>query len=182
MNYFKRMNNIYISSFDEEGTTKWGLFFDDLRGNRQKHTENFKRLAYSSEAEAKEKLGAIERERVREDRAASFSLEEAKAFAGRFKWKYATTYAKTAPHEYLVKSWLSEDDKLLYERFVKTIKEKAVVGFFYEHKNNYLILGDYYYWFMYTPDNMAVDLINRTTTNYLEYLDGAYHYKPQGEK
>lgn len=28
------------------------------------------------------------------------------------------------------------------------------------------------------PDNMAVDLINRTTTDYLEFRDGAYYYKP----
>ncbi|SCX09612.1 hypothetical protein SAMN02910339_01368 [Lachnospiraceae bacterium YSD2013] len=176
------MSNIYISSFDEDSLRKWGLFYDDIRGNRQKLTENFKHLAFDTEQEAKKRLKDIEQERTREDNAVAFPLEEAKAFAERFKWKYATTYAKTAPHEYLVKSWLSEDDKLLYEHFVKTIKEKAVVGFFYEHKNNYLILGDYYYWFMYTPDNMAVDLINRTTTNYLEYRDGAYHYKPQGEK
>ena len=27
------------------------------------------------------------------------------------------------------------------------------------------------------PDNMAVDLINWTTTDYLEFRDGAYHYK-----
>ncbi len=176
------MSNIYISSFDAGHFRKWGLFYDDLRGNRQKLTENFKHLTFDTEQEAKERLKEIEQERVREDSAVAFPAEEAKAFAEQFKWKYATTYAKTAPHEYLVKSWLSEDDKLRYERFVKTIKAKAVVGFFYEHKNNYLILGDYYYWFMYTPDNMAVDLINRTTTNYLEYRDGAYHYKPQGEK
>ena len=28
------------------------------------------------------------------------------------------------------------------------------------------------------PDNMAVDLINRTTTDYPEFRDGAYYYKP----
>lgn len=27
------------------------------------------------------------------------------------------------------------------------------------------------------PENMAVDLINRTSTDYLEYRDGAYYYK-----
>ncbi|MBR2523898.1 MAG: DUF1653 domain-containing protein [Clostridiales bacterium] len=29
---------------------------------------------------------------------------------------------------------------------------------------------------------MAVDLINRTTTDYLEYRDGAYHYNPNKKK
>jgi len=30
-------------------------------------------------------------------------------------------------------------------------------------------------------ENMAVDLINRTTTDYLEYRDGAYYYKQKEE-
>ena len=40
-------------------------------------------------------------------------------------------------------------------------------------------LGDHYYWYMLDcyPENLAVDLINRTTTDYLEYRDGAYYYK-----
>ena len=46
-------------------------------------------------------------ERDNEDSAVAFTKNEAKAFAGRHDWKYATTYAKTAPHEYLVKRWLS---------------------------------------------------------------------------
>ena len=32
------------------------------------------------------------------------------------------------------------------------------------------------------PENMAVDLINRTTTDYLELRDGVYHYKPKNEE
>ena len=56
------------------------------------------------------------------------------------------------------------------------------MGYFYGHKNNYLILGDHYYWYMidYYPENLAVDLINRTTTDFLEYRDGAYYYKEKG--
>ncbi len=49
-----------------------------------------------------------------------------------------------------------------------------LVGYFYGHKNDYLILGKHYYWFIPLPDNLAVDLINRTTTDNLEYRDGAY--------
>ena len=33
------------------------------------------------------------------------------------------------------------------------------------------------YNFIYAGENLAVDLINRTTTDYLEYRDGAYYYK-----
>lgn len=104
-------------------------------------------------------------------------MEEAQIFVESHRWKFATTYAKTAPHEYLVKSWLSEEDKQRYERFVAAMKKNSVVGYFYGHKNDYFILGNHYYWFMGQHDNMAVDLINRTTINYLEFRDGAYYYK-----
>lgn len=116
-----------------------------------------------------------EREKVVEP----FSVEEAKQFAENHNWKFATTYAKTAPHEYLVKYWLSEEDKVLFERFIQLIRTDSVVGYFYGHKNNYLILNDHYYWYMDCyPNNMGVDLINRTTIDYLEFRNGAYYYKP----
>ena len=84
-------------------------------------TEDFKQLVFDTEADAKAKLGAIEEERQSEDAAEAFSLEEAKSFAESHRWKFATTYANTAPHEYLVKKWLSEEGRLLFERLVQTI-------------------------------------------------------------
>ena len=166
-----------MSSCENNGIIGWGLFYEDSKGIQQL-TEDFKKLTFQTEEEARRKLEVLEAERLREDNATEFSKEEAAAFADAHCWKFASTYAKTAPHEYLVKKWLSEDDRLLFERFVQTINKNAVVGYFYEHKNKYLILGDQYYWYMPVyPDNMAVDLINRTTTDYLEYRDGAYHYK-----
>ena len=174
------MTNLHIESFNENGIQKWGIFYDDDKGIHRTLTENFKALVYESIDNAQIRLDAMEMERKREDEAQAFSVEEAKVFAEEHKWKYATTYAKTAPHEYLVKEWLSESDKQLFERFVQTINKHAVTGYFYEHENNYLILDEYYYWYMPCyPNNMAVDLINRTTTDYLEYRDGAYHYKPK---
>ena len=56
------------------------------------------------------------------------------------------------------------------------MKANSVVGYFYGHKNDYLILGDHYYWYMPVAENMPVDLINRTTTDNLEYRNGAYYY------
>ena len=173
------MFRVHVSPFEENGIKKWGLFYEDKKGNKQHLTEDFKQLVFDTEADAKAKLGAIEAERQSEDAAEAFSLEEAKSFAESHQWKFATTYANTAPHEYLVKKWLSEEDRLLFERLVQTINKESVVGYFYGHKNNYLILGDHYYWYMIDcyPENLAVDLINRTTTDYLEYRDGAYYYK-----
>ncbi|MCR5290867.1 MAG: hypothetical protein K6E51_12825 [Treponema sp.] len=172
------MSKVYISLFNDNGIAKWGLFYENSQGKTQHLEEDFKKLVFDSEAEANEKLAAIEEERRSEDSAIAFSVVEAKAFAESHSWKFATTYAKTAPHEYLVKKWLSEKDRLLFERLVQTINKDSVVGYFYGHKNNYLILGDYYYWYMtdYYPENLAVDLINRTTTDNLEYRDGAYYY------
>ncbi len=171
------MSVLFVSSFEDAGIKKWGLFYEDTKGSHHL-TEDFKPVVFDTEDPAKAKLEAMEAERRSEDSAIPFSIKEARKFAESHKWKFASTYAKTAPHEYLVKKWLAEEDRQLFERLVQTINSESVVGYFYGHKNNYLILGDHYYWYMPCyPDNMAVDLINRTTTDYLEYRDGAYYYK-----
>ncbi len=171
------LSNLYITGLEENGAQRYGLFYDE-DGVRKSLVVDFKPLVYDSREEAQSKLDAMAAERRREDAATAFSSEEAKAFAGRHKGKFASTYAKTAPHEYLVKNRLSEEDRKQFERFVQTINKDHVIGYFYGHENKYLILGDHYYWYMPCyPDNMAVDLINRTTTDYLEYRDGAYYYR-----
>ena len=175
------MSALYVSSYTDNGIMRFGLFYEKTNGEKEQLTENFKPLVFDTEAAANQELALIAAERRREDDAIPFLIEEAQAFAESHKWKFATTYAKTAPHEYIVKKWLPEEDRLLFERLVQTINKESVVGYFYGHKNNYLILGDHYYWYMPGyPDNMAVDLINRTTTDYLEYRDGAYYYKEKG--
>ena len=174
------MSELYVSSFADNRTMRFGLFYEKNNGEKEQLTENFKPLVFDTEAAANHELTTIAAERRRENGAVPFSIEEAQSFAEAHKWKYATTYAKTAPHEYLVKKWLSQEARLLFERLVQTINTQFVVGYFYGHKNKYLILGDHYYWYMPVyPENMAVDLINRTTTDYLEYRDGAYYYKPK---
>ncbi len=170
-------SKVYVSACDVNGTTQWGLFYEDNNGDKKALTEDFRPVVFNTEADAKTKLKAIEAERESENAAEPFTLEEAQAFVESHKWKYATTYAKTAPHEYLVKKWLKEDERLQFERLVQTINEHSVLGYFHGHPNNYLILGDHYYWYMDYPDNLAVDLINRTTTDYLEFRDGTYYYK-----
>ena len=173
------MTNLYISSYLIDDSNRWGLFYEDEKGIRQL-TEDFKPVAFDTEDLAKEKLKTLELEKASENIAKPFSFEDAKEFVENHKWKFATTYAQTAPHEYLVKKWLSDEDRKRFERLVQAINRDAVIGYFYGHENKYLILGEYYYWYMPCyPDNMAVDLINRSTTDYLEYRDGAYYYKPR---
>ncbi len=175
------MAKIYCLKIDNTGIACWALCYDNPKGVREVLTEDFKPLVFEKESEARAKLESIEAERRREDSAVAFSKAEAAEFAESQTWKFAKTYAKTCPHEYLVKNRLSDEDKLKYERFVQTMKADSVVGYFYGHENKYLILGDHYYWFMYTPDNMAVDLINRTTTDYLEERDGVYYYREKAK-
>ncbi len=170
------MSELYVGVVDNNGLKKYGLY-DNRKKMPELYSEDWKPVIFETEDEAKSKLEALEKERLRENEAVPFSPEEARLYAESHYWKIASTYAKTAPHEYLMKKWLVEEDKLLYERFVATIKKDSIVAYFYEHENNYLILGDHYYWFMPLPENLAVDLINRTTIDYLEYRDGAYHYK-----
>ena len=178
-----RMKNVIVKAFEEKGVLRWGLVYSDDRDRERLYEEDWKQAIFDSEEAAKAKLESIETEHQHEKQAIPMSYDDAKAFADSHKWKFATTYAKTAPHEYLVKRWLSEDDKRQFERLVQTINKDSVVGYFYGHKNQYLILGDYYYWYMPCyPENMAVDLINRTTIDNLEYRDGAYYYIGKQEK
>ena len=173
------MTFIYVKQLSDKNG--FGLFYNNSKGECCPHKEDWKHVAFETEEDAQAKLYSIEAERAREDEAVPMSLEEAKSFAECHEWKFASTYAKTAPHEYLVKRWLSEEDKLLFERFVQTMKHNSVVGYFYGHKNDYLILGDHYYWFLGQHENMAINLINRTTTDYLEFKDGVYYYKGSGK-
>lgn len=169
------MVRLYVAVYEEDNS-KFAIY-DDRNNSHYVFTENFKPMVFDTEDEAKAKLAAYEAEKARENKAIPFSMEDAKKYAESHYWKFASTYAKTAPHEYCIKTWLVEEDQLLYERFVATMKANSVVGYFYGHKNDYLILGDHYYWYMPVAENMPVDLINRTTTDNLEYRDGAYYYK-----
>lgn len=64
------MSKIYIEKLDEKAFTGWGLFYEDNKGV-QHLTEDFKTVVFETE-------------------------EMAKAFTESQKWKYASTYAKTA--------------------------------------------------------------------------------------
>ena len=170
------MVRLYVSTYDDNGITRYAIY-DDRNGEHRVFTDDFKLVVFDTEEEANSRLASYEAERERENTAIPFTLEEAEKYAESHYWKFASTYAKTAPHEYCIKKWLVDEDKLLYERFVATMRANSVVGYFYGHKNDYLILGKHYYWYMPLCDNMPVDLINRTTTDNLEYRDGAYYYK-----
>ena len=83
------MSKIYVSSFNDNGITRWGLFYENSKGI-QHLTEDFKKLSFESEDAAKAKLKSMESERQSEDGAFPFSLEEARTFAENHDWKFAS--------------------------------------------------------------------------------------------
>jgi hypothetical protein len=73
---------------------------------------------------------------------------------------FCKTYAETAPHEYLLKKGLSDEDKLVFEEFVKFINNYGYEKYFYNRPFKYLDIGDKKYWTM-EKDLSKTELINR---------------------
>lgn len=169
------MSKIYISSFiDDYGQFKYGLAYY-WNGKEYYLKEHGRELIYSDMEDAVNKMNVYLKIREREDHAVPMTVEEAKSFVGYFNWRFATSYANTAPHEYLIKEKLVYDNQLLFERFVALIKRDCEEGYFYSNKNKYYILGNHYYW-LSGYDNMPVDLINRAKVSQLQIKDGKLYY------
>ena len=68
------------------------------------------------------------------------------------RWAFAKTYAKSNPHEYIVREKCSNVD--FFDTLCEYIKSNGHVEYFFSHRGIYLTLGDYTYWQM-------GDVINR---------------------
>ncbi len=88
------------------------------------------------------------------------NLEKAEAFVESVEWIFAKTYAKTAPHEYIVKRYLPKEkwDEFLW--FARLIREEGYDGKFYDHTYRYLDIDGKKYWTM-DEDVEMTELINR---------------------
>jgi hypothetical protein len=83
-----------------------------------------------------------------------------KSLVTRNKWTFAKTYAKFAPHEYLVKSKLSREDQKTFEQFAYFLYTQILKGedasIKYDTKFNRLwviyILDGYQYWCHAKPE------------------------------
>ncbi len=73
-------------------------------------------------------------------------------------WRFAETFANTAPHEYIVKDKI--EDKDLFLEFVKFIRGNGFEAYFWSKKRRYWTCGDHYYWTMDDPDETTT-IINR---------------------
>ena len=59
------------------------------------------------------------------------------------KWKFAKTYAKTAPHEYIVDEWNIE----LFKEICNLINSDGYEEMFYDKPFRYYNIGEYKYWY-----------------------------------
>ncbi len=75
-------------------------------------------------------------------------------------WIFAKTYAKTAPHEYVVYDKLDAEMQKEYDWFVRQIVEKGVDEKFYQATFRYLYFGDKKYW-TYNTEEREGGVLNR---------------------
>lgn len=69
-------------------------------------------------------------------------------FVSREKWTFAKTYAKTWPHEYIVRDRV---DETLFVRLVEHIRQHGYEGRFYRMKLTYYDEDGLTYWTMGAP-------------------------------
>jgi len=97
-------------------------------------------------------------------------------FVNKFEWTFAKTYAKKAPHEYIVLDKVGIEHKAEFVAVARFIREAGFEAFYYNRKGYYFILDDNYYW---TMDDMVedTDLINRAKMSEYELIDNSWHWK-----
>lgn len=75
------------------------------------------------------------------------------------RWKFAKTYVKFAPHEYILRQWMS--DKNMFDSAVRFIQEHGIRMFYYKAERKYLFLDGWFYWALWSKDDMSDAIINR---------------------
>ncbi len=92
-----------------------------------------------------------------------------KKFVDSSKWIFARTYAKTAPHEYLIYDNLDAGNQKEYLWVLELINKNGVEGKFYQTVFKYFYFGEYKYWLCDT-DTRRNGVMNRDnrTKNYTQ--------------
>lgn len=101
------------------------------------------------------------------------TIQEFTDFVRDKKWIFAKTYADRAPHEYIVKDRLSEEDKKIFEEAVLFIRENGFPAFFGGYEHIYLFNDRYYYWTMGDPIEETIILNRCNYDNYEMIYKGA---------
>ena len=82
---------------------------------------------------------------------------ELREFVNSEAWVFAKTYAKTWPHEYLVRERVDEQ---LFVKLVEHIRENGYQGYFYKKEITYYDEDGLVYWTMGAPV-LETTIINR---------------------
>ena len=73
---------------------------------------------------------------------------EIEKFIQHQKWIFAKTYAKTAPHEYIVRDHLNKKNQQLFDSFAEFIGNNGYRKKYYSKYFTYLNIDDKKYWVM----------------------------------
>ena len=84
--------------------------------------------------------------------------KQLREFVDKEAWIFAKTYAKTWPHEYLVKDRV---DQKMFVELVKHIREQGYLGSFYKKDITYFDEEGMVYWTMGGVPIAEEDIINR---------------------
>ena len=76
----------------------------------------------------------------------------ARSFIAERSWREAVTYRETAPHEYVVRNWeTDEKGSRDFERFISLIRRFGYADFFYKVRHIYWTIDEFKYWTMGWP-------------------------------
>lgn len=84
-------------------------------------------------------------------------------FVNKNTWKEAKTYAKFAPHEYLLSINFKGVERGEFDAFIEHINFKGKPEKFYSRTFKYIYLGDYKYWIDHAPNTL---ILNRALSKY----------------
>lgn len=86
--------------------------------------------------------------------------EQFRAFIDAQTWVFASTYAKYAPHEYVMRHKVrgTDDD---FERAVRCIHRNGIRMLYYKTERQYLFFEGYFYWTIDDSELKKPIVINR---------------------
>ena len=88
------------------------------------------------------------------------TYEKIRHFVQRQNWIFAKTYAKKAPHEYVVRNNIIGNDEE-FMSVVSYIQENGITIYFRNHSNKYIFLDGRQYWVMRDSEDDPTTILNR---------------------
>ena len=87
-------------------------------------------------------------------------IEEIQSFIEKQTWTFAKTYAKKAPHEYIVRHKHVGDDEE-FMAMVDYILNNGIFMYFWNHPNKYVFIDGRQYWVIRDSEDDPTTIINR---------------------